>query len=80
MFGIINSKQEFKSNTYPKLCNNLKFIGTPGIINEEELFKLIKQHYDNKNKELLLRDSKIYKEYEYKKYLDTINQYIIEYK
>jgi hypothetical protein len=80
MFGTINSKQEFQSNTYPKLKNNPKFIGTPHIISEEALFKLIKQHYDNKNKEKLLEGCDAYQKYKYEKYLDIINQYINEYK
>jgi hypothetical protein len=79
MFGIINSKQEFDSNTYPTLCNNPKFIGISSIISEEKLFKLIKQHYDNENKEELLNTIEVYKKYKYEKYLDIIKHYISKY-
>ena len=79
MFGIINSKQEFQSNMYPKLCNNPKFIGAPGIISEEGLFKLIKQHNDNKDKDNLFKWCDLYHKYKYEKYLDIIKQYIAKY-
>ena len=79
MLGSINSKQEFQSKTYPKLCNNFNFIGTPSILNEEALFILIKKHYDDKDIEQLLESCDLYEKYKYKKDLDTITKYRSEY-
>ncbi len=81
MFGKINNEQNIiNAGNYGKLLNNPKFIGISNPISEEVLFKLIKQYYDNKNKELLLRASEVYQKHEYKKYLDTIIKYNNEYK
>ena len=80
MFGKINNEQNvINADNYGKLMNNPKFIGTPGIITEEALFNLIKNYYNDKNKEKLLECCYVYQKYEYKKYLDIITQYISKY-
>ena len=80
MFGIINSKQDIQFNNCPKLKSDFRFVGVSVQINEESLFLLIKNQYDSKDKENLLKSCDIYQRYEYKKYLDIINKYIDEYK
>ena len=75
MFAIINKKQHLEANNQAKLKDNSIFIGTPGILDEEKLYSIIKNSYENKNKEKLLQYCNIYYLYKYKKYLDIIEQY-----
>ena len=55
MFAIINKKQHLEANNQAKLKDNSIFIGTPGILDEEKLYSIIKNSYENKNKEKLLQ-------------------------
>jgi hypothetical protein len=81
MFGKINNEQNvITCDNYGKLLNNSKFIAVSAKISEENLYNLIQNYYNNKDKNNLLKNCNIYLEYDYKKYLDIINQYIIEYK
>ena len=80
MFGKINNKQNIKSNIYPTLNTNPKFVASPSIIGEEDLYNLIKNCYNIKNKEKLFKNSELYHEYKYKKYLNIIKLYLDEYK
>tara|TARA_Y100000389_G_C17393372_1_gene481173 strand:- start:652 stop:897 length:246 start_codon:yes stop_codon:yes gene_type:complete len=81
MFGKINSKQNVTKNKHlGNLLSNPKFIAIPAIISENELYNLIQKYYNNKDKDNLLKSCNMYLEYDFKKYLDIINQYIMKYK
>tara|TARA_B100000902_G_C26885772_1_gene704835 strand:+ start:430 stop:675 length:246 start_codon:yes stop_codon:yes gene_type:complete len=80
MFGKINSEQNvITCDNYGKLLNNPKFIAVSAKISEENLYNLIQNNYKNKNKNKLLMNCNLYLKYNYKEYLDIINQYILEY-
>ncbi len=80
MFGKINNEQNvINADNYGKLLNFPKFVAVSCQISEENLYNLIQNYYDNKDKNNLLKSCNIYQKYEYKKYLDIINQYIVEY-
>lgn len=81
MFGIINNEQNIiNTDKFGKLTNNPKFIAVQCKISEENLYNLIQKYYNNKDKDNLLKSCNVYHNYDYKKYLDIINEYINEYK
>ena len=81
MFGKINNEQNvINVDNCGKLMNNPQFVAVSTKISEDSLYNLIQNYYNNNNREHLLKSCDQYKKYEYKKYLDIINKYIVEYK
>jgi hypothetical protein len=81
MFGKINNEQNvINVDNCGKLMNNPQFVAVSAKISEDSLYNLIQNYYNNNDREHLLKSCDQYKKYEYKKYLDIINKYIVEYK
>ena len=81
MFGKINNEQNvINVDNCGKLMNNPHFVAVSAKISEDSLYNLIQNYYNNNDREHLLKSCDQYKKYEYKKYLDIINKYIVEYK
>lgn len=78
MFGKINNKQDISNKNTPKLVKNFKFIGFPyrnETSLEEDLFLLINDSYNEKNKIKFEQFVNIYKDNLYTKYLVIIHKY-----